>query len=374
MPNWLSRKLNSPLRQSGGTPSGYNDQYGGVAPQSAYDMPGYQQRAGELSGFAKDRGGGPFRGQQEELSNMLMAQARGEQSYSAEQLRQNAGRMQSMQQSMAAGARPSQSAMANRMAMQGASRIGTDMIGQQALAGIAERNAAAQSLGGVLQGARGQDIDAYLGAQGLGLQNAAGQQAGQLGREQIRANRYDTAMGSPSNKEALIGALTGVGAGLGKVLSDDKSKVGIQPAGRDVDKLMAALPEPSKYNYRGGPQPVPYPQEVGMVAQEVEKVAPGAVSNTPAGKALDGGKMAVMALAGASRANKKLDALANMLMSSKIKLAAMQDTEQGESRAKRRLELEQSEDPYDGGGPIVTPLSTGFRGPRVGNKLIPRGR
>lgn len=200
----------NPLRQGGGAPNGYSTAYGGVAPMEQYGLPGFKQFQSNTQQFADERGGGPFRGQQEALAGILMRQAQGQDSLSAEQLRQQTGRLQAMQASMAAGARPSNAAMASRLAMQNAGEIGGNMAGNAAMAGIAERQAAANSLGGVLQGARGQDIDAYIGSMGLGLQAAQSQQQGMIGREQIRANRYGTAMQSPTKRDALYGVLQGL--------------------------------------------------------------------------------------------------------------------------------------------------------------------
>lgn len=170
--------------------------------KAAYGLPGFDARAANTQSFADSRGGGQFQQQQGELANMLLAQAQGKDSISAEQLRQNMGRLMSQQQAFAASARPSMAAMASRQAMQNASNIGAGLAGQQALAGIAERNAAANSLAGVLGTGRGQDISAWQAGQNLNLQNAIAQQGGQIGLQQANDARR---AGQTSDMDKLFG-------------------------------------------------------------------------------------------------------------------------------------------------------------------------
>lgn len=266
----LGGTMRRTARGAGGAPTGYSTAYEGTAPpdSAAYNIPGYDQRAGSYQQFADERGGGPFRGQQEALANLLMRQAQGQDSLSAEQLRQGLGQLQAQQMSTMAGARPSNAALASRTASQNMGNVGAQMAGNQAMAGIAERNAASQALGGVLGQARGQDIGAYLGANQLSAQEAQNQQQAQFGREQIRANRYGTAMQSPSVGEVTLGALQGFGGLL--AMSDRRAKENI-----------AKLPVYT-YHFKGSGAP-----HAGPMAQEVEAVAPDAVVDTPVGKAID---------------------------------------------------------------------------------------
>lgn len=83
--------------------------------------------------------------------------ARGQESVSAEQLRQALGQSMAQQQSMAAGASPQNAAMAGLMASRNAMNLASGMAGQQALAGIQERQAAQQALAQMLLAQRGQD-------------------------------------------------------------------------------------------------------------------------------------------------------------------------------------------------------------------------
>lgn len=156
-----------------------------------YGAQGYKNMTGEL-------------GQDREYLRRLQ---RGEESVSAEQLRQGLMAQQGMMQGAAASARPGAAPMAARTAMMAAGRASSGMAGNAALAGIAERQAAAQSLANLNLGQRGQDINAALGGQ----QNAI---SGYSALEQARASRYAADMGAPSNTEVLLGGLSGIAGGI----------------------------------------------------------------------------------------------------------------------------------------------------------------
>jgi hypothetical protein len=307
---------------------------------------GYNQSLGQ---FADERGGGPFRGQQQELGNMLMAQARGENSFSAEKLRQDAARMQGMQQSMAASAGPANKAMAIRNAQANSGQIGVGMAGNAALAGIQERTAAANAAGNVLGGARGQDISAYLGAQGQLGQNAATQLQGTMGYEQNRTSRYGAAMGVPTYGEVGLGALTGLG-GLMAGKSDIRAKKNVEPlapvgiprdelkagevgkmtklgktdptrkfyestaptAERDLDEFLTHGARPYRFEYEQGEgQPG---KHVGPMAQNLAKVAPEAVVEDKSGtKFIDYSKAGPVMMAAQGYLKRKVDALEQAL-------------------------------------------------------------
>jgi hypothetical protein len=109
----------------------------------------------------------------------LQATANGQNSVSAEQLRQGLLQQQGQLQSMAASARPGNSAMAARQAMIQSGRLGAGLAGQQAIAGLQERNQAQQAYGGLLQGLRGQDLQGVLGGRSGALQGYSAANAGQ---------------------------------------------------------------------------------------------------------------------------------------------------------------------------------------------------
>ena len=198
---WLGEKLglDDPMRQG-------DPRYQSMD-QGNYQLPGFEQRNQGLDQFAANRGGGAFRQGQLDLASYLGQQMRGQNSVSRAQLGQDLNRLQGQQMSMAASARPSNAAMAQRLAMQGAGNAGAQIAGQAQLAALAERNAAANALGGVYGTGRGQDLQAYLGAQQLALGNAQAQQQGTMGYENARNQRYLASLGVPTNREGLMSAL-----------------------------------------------------------------------------------------------------------------------------------------------------------------------
>lgn len=90
--------------------------------------------------------------------------ARGGQSVSAEQLRQGLQQQQAQQQSMAASGPASAAPMNARTAMLGAGRAASAMAGNQAVAGIQERQAAQGALMQALLQQRQQELQAALGS------------------------------------------------------------------------------------------------------------------------------------------------------------------------------------------------------------------
>jgi len=88
----------------------------------------------------------------------LGAQASGRRSIVEGQLRQALGRQVGAQQSMAASARPGQSALAQRMAAQGIGRAQTEMSGQAAIARMQEQKEAQRLLAEYLAQLRAQEI------------------------------------------------------------------------------------------------------------------------------------------------------------------------------------------------------------------------
>lgn len=127
--------------------------------------------------------------------------ATGKESVSAMQLAQANQQNQSQQQSMAAGARPGNAAMAARGAAMNAGRMGAGLAGQQALAGIQERQAAQSALSQALLAERGQDV----GATGQGYGTAAGAYGSALG----------AALQTPTKTEKGLGLITDFGKYLG---------------------------------------------------------------------------------------------------------------------------------------------------------------
>lgn len=93
--------------------------------------------------------------------------ARGRESVSAMQLQDSLGKNLAAQQSMVASANPASGAMAARSGMMNQSRAAGGLAGQQALAGIQERQSAQQALQEMLLRQRGQDINAATQNRGI---------------------------------------------------------------------------------------------------------------------------------------------------------------------------------------------------------------
>lgn len=98
------------------------------------------------------------------LREAMRRRAAGQDSMVNEQLRQGLQQQFAAQQSAAAGAAPNNSAMAARSAMMNMGRAQSNMAGQAAMAGIAERSAAEKALADAILQQRQQDVQASLGA------------------------------------------------------------------------------------------------------------------------------------------------------------------------------------------------------------------
>ncbi len=219
----------------------------------------------------------------------LRDQMMGKNSVSAEQLKQALGQNQAAQQSMAAGAAPGNAAMAARTAAMQMGHQGAGLAGQQAVAGLQERNQAAGQLGQMQLGQSGQDINA-----GLGGFNAANQGYGQ-------------ALGNPQKTWGgmLGGALGGLSAGL--VKSDQRAKTDITDGEGDADKAISGL---RAFSYRYKDEKNGKGKQFGIMAQDLEGAGLGhAVIDTPSGKYVDGAKAATAGLALVAALGKRVQKL-----------------------------------------------------------------
>ena len=284
------------------------------------------------------------------VTDQLGRLARGEDSYSAMQLRQALGQNLAAQQAMAAGARPGNAAMAARTAAMNQGRLSAGLAGQQALAGIAERQSAVQSLGNVLGSMRGQDLQAALGSR----QNAMG---GLGTLEGERGRRFEAVMGVPTQGEQMAGVAQGIGQMI--AASDERGKEDVQEGGgrgflealsRGLwsgggpnvpmgARWQAAQPQTgvsyssgtgamdapptrqapartmldglqdSTYRYRDPRAPGAAPgRQLGIMAQDLERspMGRGAVMDTPAGKMVDTTRLAHALAAGAADLNDRV--------------------------------------------------------------------
>ena len=106
-------------------------------------------------------------GQLNQQADYMQGLARGRDSLSAEQLRASLGQTMAQQRSMAASAAPQNQAMANIQASRNAMNLGSSLAGQQAQAGIQERQAAQDNLNRMLlERQRTEQENAQFGNQG----------------------------------------------------------------------------------------------------------------------------------------------------------------------------------------------------------------
>ena len=187
-----------------------------------------------------------------------LAQGKGP-SVAAEQLRQGLARNVAGMASFQQSARPGQQGLATRMAAQQASKMGSEISGQSALARMMEQQAARQQYNALMLGLRGQDKQVEV------------------------AN-----IGQPSDFDRYLGMGAGIaGAAL---LSDERVKTDIRPADKKADALLDGL---RAYSYRYKDAKHGAGEQLGVMAQDLERAGLSqAVIETPAGKAVDGAKLA----------------------------------------------------------------------------------
>lgn len=255
-----------------------------------------------------------------------------ENTLSAEMLRQGLQQNRAAQMSYAAGARPGNAAMAARVAATNMGRLGAGLAGQQAMANIAERQAAAQGL----QGMRQQNLAAALGGREQAI-NAG------LGVEGARTQRYGAALGVPTAGQSILNAGMGAAA-LMATKSDIRAKEDIRAGDFAAEQLLEGL-KAYEYKYkpeaevsarrdsilnarqmnrrrddilaaRTGRMAMPTvdlrgEDRLGIMAQDLEKTPLGAqaVVDTPTGKSIDPGQLAVGLAAGMANLHKRLKGL-----------------------------------------------------------------
>lgn len=230
--------------------------------------------------------------------------AQGQNSVSQMQLRQAMQQNQAAQHSMAAGARGSMAPMAQRTAAIQSARLGAGLAGQQAIAGLQERQQAAQLQQQALMGqgnlygqARGQDLNASLGSR----QNAL---SGYGAIEQARGTRFNAISQSPTTGEHLLGALQS-GAQMAMMKSDRRAKTGIRSGDRDAEDFLSAL---KAYNYKYKSKSDGDGEQLGVMAQDLERTKFGkqVVMNTDGGKMVHGAKLAGALAAAAANMHKRI--------------------------------------------------------------------
>jgi hypothetical protein len=223
----------------------------------------------------------------------LQGQMEGRNSVSAEQLRQGLAQNQAAQMSMAAGAAPRNAAMAARTAAIQMGRLGAGMSGQAALAGLQERNQAAQLYGQQLGMLRGQDLNAALQAR-QSANAAYGAYTTPMTPEKSWFDKYGP---------AAMGAASAIAA------SDRRLKTDIRDGEDDVNKAIEGV-RAYVFKYKG--KKYGKGKQLGVMAQDLERAGLGhAVIDTPEGKMVHGAKLATAntsMIAALGRRLKKIEA------------------------------------------------------------------
>jgi Chaperone of endosialidase len=211
----------------------------------------------------------------DQMRGLLRDQATGKTSFSGEQLRQGLMQQQAAQQSMAAGASPGNSVMAARTAAMQMGRNSATMNGQAAMAGIAERQAAAKAWADALLQQRQQNMQAALQSS----QNATSALTG--------------AKPEGSTLDKWGPAISAGAAAAAK--SDERAKEDIAPAD---DTARETLEQIGSYTYRYKDEADGKGQQFGVMAQELERAGLAhVVIDTPNGKFIDGAKLETTNLA-----------------------------------------------------------------------------
>jgi len=201
----------------------------------------------------------------------------GKNSVAAEQLRQGLQQNVAAQRSMAAGGAPQNSAQAARIAANNTARLGYGLSGQQAVAGLQERNAATQALTNAYLQQRQQDVSAALGARAN------------------QAQGYGAVLNGPADKtwmEKNAGLVSAISAGAGLAASDRRLKTDIRDGDDEARATLEGL-RARTFSYKD-PKKYGEGRQLGLVAQDLEKTAlRGAVLDTKDGKMVDGTKLAL---------------------------------------------------------------------------------
>lgn len=177
------------------------------------ETPGDKQKREQLNaaGAASSSFGNQAAGNYGQYTNRLngalddlQAQAQGRNLVSTEMLRQGMQQGLNGQMSMAAGASPQNQAMAARNAANNMARLGYGLSGQQAVAGMQERNQAQQMYANTLGQARGLDAQTALGGYGQAI------------------NAYSSGLNAqrdPTIASQLAGPIAGLAGGINPIFS-----------------------------------------------------------------------------------------------------------------------------------------------------------
>lgn len=258
---------------------------------SAPDRGLLRDQAATASGFANEgqQGFNTLGTEATGARQYLRDQAEGKNSVSAEQLRQGLQQNLASQRSMAANASPGNAAMAARTsAMQGA-RLGYGLSGQQAVAGLQERQQAQQMLNDMIMKQRQQELEAALQSRGNAI-NALN--PGITNPQQTWVQKYGPAISSAAGLAAM---------------SDRRLKTDITDAD---DESRAVIDGLKAYRFKYTDEKHGEGSQLGIMAQDLESVGLGhAVIDTPQGKAVHGAKLATSNTALIAALGRRINAL-----------------------------------------------------------------
>lgn len=185
-----------------------------------------------------------FRGGQQANIDQLNRYATGQESVSQLQLKQNNEQLMAQQLAMAQSGRPGDVAMNARAAAQNMGTLGAGLAGQQALAGLQERQANAGLLATTLQGARAQDIGLNqfnVGQTNQGALAQAGFQQGANLQNAQQSNQQAIAQGQLSGQIGMTNA--GLSNAMGIAQGQTGAQIGMFNAGQSnaQQQALAAL-------------------------------------------------------------------------------------------------------------------------------------
>jgi hypothetical protein len=218
------------------------------------------EAAGHFANFGQDSYGA-MTTEASGVRDALRRRAMGQDSLSAEQLRQGLGQQLSMQRSMAASASPQNAPMAARTAAMQMGRASSGMAGNAAMAGIQERSQAEKALADMILQQRQQDANVALGSR----QNATG----------------------------AYGGVTPEGTTLQKLTPFIQAGAGAASVAASDERLKEDIEDGDDKDAKHGTG-----EQHGVMAQEMERAGmKHAVIDTPGGKMVHGAKAATTSLA-----------------------------------------------------------------------------
>jgi len=233
-------------------------------------------------------GYGQLGAEAQQVRDYLRGVASGQQSISAEQLRQGLQQNLAAQRSMAASAAPQNQAMAARTAAIQGGHLAAGMSGQAALAGLQERRDAQSQLGQMLLQQRGQDAQVAVGSRGNAISGFGG-----VTPQGSWLERYANPIGS--------------GIGAAAKLSDKRTKTDIEGGDKEANAAIDGL---RAYTYRYKDPKNGKDNELGIMAQDLEKSGlKHTVMETPKGKMINGAALATSNTAMIAALGKRLKKL-----------------------------------------------------------------